>query len=806
MDFKNAREVEQLVWEMRLADYPRATNRTRINDLFNGNPPYSAEEETANSITVNVNPLGGTKLAHDARRQFYSAFLKPGKFFHARCDMGAAHKRADYSTTATTAVNKIMKRSPIYFETQRSKFALNVLHGIGPANWEDRFAWCPDAIGVEDILLPSNTLLTMKNVPFFAIYRSYTGAQLRRLTSGPKVDAAWNKPMIEKLIAWIDAEGSKLNSSVWPEVWSPEKQAERIKGDGGLYASDRIPTIDCYDFYFWNDADDVSGWNRRIVLDMWGVPGVGGVAAGPTKKYGEDNKGFLYNPGKRKYAEKLSQIVSFQFADLSAVSPFRYHSVRSLGFVLWAVCHLQNRLYCKIQEATLESLMQYFRVKSMEDVERALKVELIGRGFIDESIQMIPQAERWQTNIQLAEFAYGQNQQHISENSSSYIQRQDYGDQGKERKTKFQVMAEVNATTALVSAGLMQAYQYQTFEDQEIFRRFLIPESRDPEVREFRLTMLKSGVPEKCLCPEAWEVTNEQVMGAGNKTMEMTIAQQLLEMMPKYDPPAQRKILHDVTLAITDDAAMAAELVPEKKVKITDTIHDSQGAVATLMMGLPYSPYPGQNHIEATETWIGELAMILHQLAQLGTMPDQGKILGMQNMLKHISEQMQILAQDKDQAPRVKKYSQELAQLTQLVAQQAKALAQAQPGLQAQQGLDPKDQAKIQATLISAKAKADNTRESHGERTAQKQIQFEQQQRQKDEAHKAKMEQEAQAHSAALQQEQEAHQLELQKEAQAHRLEMEQQLHSTAVEEAATNIRTAEEVKRIKKKAKKETE
>jgi len=41
--------------------------------------------------------------------------------------------------------------------------------------------------------------------------------------------------------------------------------------------------------------------------------------------------------------------VAFQFADLSAVAPFRYHSVRSLGWLLYAVINLQNRLRCKFQ-------------------------------------------------------------------------------------------------------------------------------------------------------------------------------------------------------------------------------------------------------------------------------------------------------------------------------------------------------------------------------------------------------------------------------------------------------------------------
>ena len=50
--------------------------------------------------------------------------------------MGPVHKRQKYGTIVSREVNKIMKRSPLYFETLRSKFAMLVLHGIGPSAWE----------------------------------------------------------------------------------------------------------------------------------------------------------------------------------------------------------------------------------------------------------------------------------------------------------------------------------------------------------------------------------------------------------------------------------------------------------------------------------------------------------------------------------------------------------------------------------------------------------------------------------------------------------------------------------------------
>ena len=93
MEFKLAEQVSQICWEMRTADYVRDLNRARINNLFNGFPPYDEKEAEDNQIEVNVNFLQSTRLGHDARSQFFNAFQKPGQYFTCRTDFGPASKR-----------------------------------------------------------------------------------------------------------------------------------------------------------------------------------------------------------------------------------------------------------------------------------------------------------------------------------------------------------------------------------------------------------------------------------------------------------------------------------------------------------------------------------------------------------------------------------------------------------------------------------------------------------------------------------------------------------------------------------------
>lgn len=760
-EWNNAQVVEQLAYELKLADFPRGQNRARINQLFNGWPPYSAEEEQENNIQINVNDLSGTRLAHDARSQLYSAFLKPGKYFSLTTDAGPPHKRQEYSAIATTELNKIMKRSIDYFECYRSKFASDVLHGIGPAAWESEEALLPDPIGVEDVLIPGKTLLTMKNLPLFMIYRSFTAPELIKLTRGPQVDPGWQMDVVDAVLEWVDRETMELYGSTWPEVWSPEKMQERVKGDGGFYPGDTVPTIDCFDGYFWKDDGKESGWVRRIILDSWGTPALVGGNLTMQRRRGKKPLGngkdlydvtkgqFLYTSGQRYFAQRREHIISFQFADLSAVAPFQYHSVRSLGFLVYALCHLQNRMRCKFNEAVFEALMMYFKVKTMDDAQRALKLDLINRGFIDDTLTPLTAQERYQVNTALVELGINSNSALIEQHASSFTQNSNFS-KDRVEKTRYQVMAEVNAMTSLISAGLMQAYQYQEFEDREIVRRAFRPNTKDLGAQLFQSRLKTADFPEKLMCADAWDTQHERVLGAGNQTLEMGIAEWLMTNREKFDPDPQREILRKATFAVTGDPGFSNLLVPEEPV-VSKSIHDAQSASATLLMGLPMALVQGINHQEYAQALLATMASEISKITQRNNVATPEELTGLQNLAGQtitgqpikgngIADHIGVLATNKDDQATVKELSDQLGKLMNLVKAFAQRLqkqqqAAAQKQQQGNGGLDPKDAAKIAATQAQAQIKQQNTRESHAQRTAQRQIQFEQDMQQRAQEH-----------------------------------------------------------------------
>lgn len=737
MRFADAQSLESLCYQLKTAEFPRAQNRALINQLFNGFRPFTELEVQDNGIEVNFNDLTGTRKAHDARGQMYSAILKPGNYFKATADIGPKSDRAKHSETVTRLVNRTMKRSLPYYELQRGKIGQSVLHGIGTGGWPSADAWCPRLLSIEDVLIPGGEAseLPMEDLPLFAIHKSLTAPQLIKLTRGPNVDPGWNLPVVEACIKWVDEQTSKLLSSNWPQNWSPEKFEERRKE--GDYWGDAVPTIEAFDVFFWDDDGKESGWKRRMILDAWGTPQSAGAGVQMTRKSGsiyekDDKNGFdyLYNPGDRIYARNKSELVSFQFADLSAVAPFRYHTVRGLGFLLHDALHIQNRLTCKLTESTFETLTMLLRVDSAEDVQRALKVNLFNRGFVDPSIKFIPANERWQPNPTMIELGANRIKELIDESSSTHANTQDMS-KGVE-KGQLQIMAELNATTAMLSAGLLQYYVYQEREYREIFRRFLNSDvsCQDIDVKNFRAAALRDGVPEEMLNhPDAWEIESERVMGAGNKTMEMAIAQQLLQMRPLYDQDAQRQILRDVTLAVTDDPARASQLVPEEP-RVSDTVHDTELVFNSLMAGNPVTPKSGLNGAEVAGTIIREMTRTVGEIMQTGSVGTAQDIHGLTLAAGYGEHFIQDLEEDKTQAETVQKLRSSMGKLGNLIKAMEQRQAQQMKKQAAQNGngagaVDPKQLAEAKAIVMKAQLQNKIASDTHAQKTAQKQIAFE---------------------------------------------------------------------------------
>jgi hypothetical protein len=721
---------------MRLADQPRGENRTIINRLYNGDPPFDEATAEENQIQINRNDLEGVNAMSQARRQWMQAFLRPGNNFSVSYDSGPPRKRREWAHSVTRHCNRVLKRSRNYMEQNRGTGANVMLHGPGPVLWKDRRSPVPRVLPISSVMIPSETDIDFDNLSYIAFFQEWTPAQLYSLTHGDLVDPGWNMPLVQAQWKYVSEQYQKQPNATAFQ-YMPERIEELIKQDMGMWGSDAVPTIDVWDFYF-REGEDGDGWYRRVFLD-WGVAQsevygykdkmpdsrnkVGGKFLGTDK---DGRGGFLYSSGKRMFAKSLNEFFHCQHGDCSAVAPFKYHSERSLGWMLWGVCDLENRLHCKFSEALFESLMWFFRVANNEQLTRLRKADFLNMGVIPNGVEMLKAADRYTPDAQLTTMGFARFKQLISQNSPAFTQDFDKGDTGKEM-TATETMARVNVTNALVSGLLSLAYFYEEFKDREVLRRLCVKNNPHPMARKFRKGCLEDGVPPEMLDVERMDVSRERALGGGNKTLEMAQVQFLQGIRKNLGPDGQRRVDHISIESATDDANLAEDLAPLDDQKIvTNSMHDAQLATDRLMRGLPFSERPEMVYEDYVKVWIADLTLLIQKNVQNGNMATMEQIAGYQNVGQEIAKFLKIMSSDPEDKDRVQKHAKDLNALMKLVKgfaqrlqQQMKAAAKQGAG-----GPDPKAAAAAQSTMMLAGVKAKVTADKAAQSQAQKQIAF----------------------------------------------------------------------------------
>jgi len=701
---------------MLLSQQVVARNRNLIQRLFNGDPPYTDSQARTENVKTNVNFLEATRIASNATNQLNNAFEKGDRYFTVRINNGPRNMRSMWGDIITAEINKLLKLNRTYRASRESARAQVVLHGIGPLIWKNRRHPCPTSAAVEDVIVPSGTLTSMENLDRFAVYREWTWNQLYEMTQGKAVDPGWNKDYVKAILASLYKKGPEpiYQGSRW---LFPQKISEDLKEGAAQFVASSLPKLLCWDF-FYRDEDN-GKWCRKCVMDYRTLVNEGTLN---DKQNVYKNQEFIYE--KEGYADEISEIIHWYIGNCSNVSPYRYNSVRSVGYLLFGPCLLQNKLRCRTMDHILQSLLTWFKNTSDDHREKLGMIDLQNFGILPDGVSMVTSGERHVVDWELVMMGLNQNRQLMAESSQSFIPDMSGGPQ--KEMTATETLVRQNTSVNLTAAVQNQLGNQSLYESYEICRRFCIKNNPDPMVVKFRERIQKKGVSLDALDCEEWDIIPEMTVGGGNKAVELTVTQALMqEMFPLADPNGQRIISRRRYMALTDNADEALEVIPEAPQPPEEEVQYAQGAFAVLMQEMPFRVKEGINHMAYAGTLMQMFAFKLKQLQQLAGQPSALTIVaegvaGLATVGQHIQQEIIKIGQYEPQREMAKqmmkgledgmKSLQELAQMVQEQSQQS------------QQQMDPEVQARVQAMMIQAQSKAQIDQQKAEQKRQEKQI------------------------------------------------------------------------------------
>jgi len=718
MNFSTPERVQQTIRAGDEVERVRQDNRVKVTNSANCVPPLKPEEAKRLGIKINVNWGSLLVLLSHARRQYLTAFLGSGQFFKVNMPFAPKETRSEWSAFVTETLGSIMSGSLKYFEHHRSRWASVVTHGVGPMIWYGKDGWCPDFKSMSDLRIATDTTLDFENLGWFASREIYTPFGLIEEVFNEKPNNHWDKKAVARILKNYKEINFVEASQNYDWDNSPEKLAELVKQDGGYYSGDAMPGIPLWHFYF----KDEGGWFMRV------VPEAGTVRSSATPE------NFLWESDVA-IAERRDQIMQCQFGDLTTDAPFKYHSVRSLGYILLEPEFYDNLTRCRLLQHVHDNFNIWLRTTDPVDKARAQIQEFSNLGVLRTGVTVVPQQERHQIEADLVEMAMAQMKQLKQEASSTYTQQIDTGT--KKEQTAFETSVKMQQVNAMLGGLLLTAGKYAKFEYKEECRRFCLAKSDDTDIKKFQRRCKDFGIPRRHLNVDLWEVEPIMPIGAGNPTVAQAAVQQLMQQRMAYEPSAQQAILHEFTQVVTGDARKAAEWAPLGETKdVTGGEEYAQGIFGTLMQGVPVRAPEKINPIEQLN---GLIPMFASKIAIIERRDNVGKpdeIVGLQEVNAYMTGLVQRLAADPEQKQLVKKYMDAIGQLMNQVKglaqrgqEQAKKAAQNNGN-----GIDPKLMIQAQHAERMSAIKEHATARKSALQEKQKSEQFIREQRRKDAA------------------------------------------------------------------------
>jgi len=717
--FATPSDCMQIIRNIEYSMLPRSSDRSLIDAQFNGNRPFSPQEEAEHQIQVNANFLEGYKIAQSGILQMNSALLYKDRFFNARCTRGKATKRREWSEKFTINLHRPLKRSRSgkrWLYLMQNRNCSLTLHGVGALWWANGFTWAPRFVPLDDLLIPTDAPLDMSDeLGYFGINSWLTPYQLWELTQQEKSDEGWNKEMALSILKNLQDV-----KSYTPDYWDkPEKMESLWKQRSAYLNSDAVPRIKITTFYHQSPEGQ---WFRKVVLRE-------NQSVGIEATYVDQ---FLYE-GKLPFADSIDQIIHMQFGDGSVQAPFKYRSVRGLGAMLYSVVELMNRLRCQFTQSVFIDLLPLLRVDNPVDRDRPRMLQMQPYGVVDQGVSFITREERHQPNYQLVETAMSEFRQLMSENSASYVQDIDSGS-GKEM-TLGEAQIRLQSVNKMVASMLMGAYEQEVFLYEEIIRRFMSKTSDDPEVKEFQERCRADGIPDDLMTPEAWQVEITRAFGSGDQTLAQQEVTALMQIQNQLDPESQRTVRRQYIATMTRNPDLASELVPKEQAQVTPATKAADEVFPNLMMVVPTGIRSELERSEFVEALMQKTQAVVQRISQTDNVGTPAEVAGLENTIGYIEQNIQMLSEDPNEKQFVTESSKQLGVLNNLV----KGFAQRQQEQANQANPDPETMAKIQQAQLLAQTKAENSAKAAEQKMAQKQAAFEQQLAQKQAQHEADM-------------------------------------------------------------------
>lgn len=670
---------------LREDDRINAHNRALCQSLLDGEPPYESEDFEG----TNLNFQGAEQKLERAKAP-YTRLVYSGEVLVSTPTLhGPEDERTEWETILGEEISATIRESEEFpYEIDRL-ITKHVWEGVGIAYWEDDIDWRFRAAGFGQFYFPRRVAATEARQEFVTASQEFSiGDLFRKVEHEEEAKAnGWNPAAVRMAI-------KKTASSADPPWNDWERLVEEVKAND-LFVADRLPVVRVIHGFVKEFDGKVSHYI---------------ISEDPCTN--ADREPFLL--AKRGAYKSMSEaLVLFPYGSGTNT---KLHAIRGLGYKLYPFEMQRNRSIGRLIDKGLQASSLILQATDETDMAE------VGLTYYGDCAILPP-------NVSVPNTAMPDLQRSVmpalelmdrlgNERTSGYSPENVFD--GDQRKTKFEIAANLEQTTELSDSAINFFYGPGDRLFQQVVRRmtrreFLPTEPGGTAIKELRKRLLKRGVPLEAFYKIDWKrVKMIRVIGAGSAAAKTIGLQRISELRPRMDDVGQAAL--DRELAIDAVGIAGADKFFPKNNQFRTTA-DTQIAILqnfALIAGQVVPVLSSDKHLAHAREHVKPL-LEMYEAAQGGQMEWSDAAMQFGELFNHTVEHVSAIEGDPAAIEEAAALRQMLQQIEEVISngyKEAEAMAEEQQEAGAEPGQGPSVEqaerfAKAQAEIEIMKAKAD---------------------------------------------------------------------------------------------------
>ena len=610
----DAKSAHAIYSTLRRADERSATNRARVQALFDGVSPYDRNllVSTGQSQRTNLNFGEASRYLSIAVAGYVDLINAVETLVNVSTTEGELQDRMYADTVLGEELTRVIRDWPEFHSSYLRLVTESIIHGVGVSLFNDDFDFRFRVTGWANFYIPRQTPASEHSVEVacfrdeLMLHELYSKIEDERIAT----ERGWNPAAVRKVIMKNASTDRPMNSfTEWEQL-----QAEIKNND--IYTGIRSNTVPLVHTYVREFDGTVSHYIH--------------CETDPTE--------FLFKSVSRFPNPEQAFILFSNGVGTNGT----YHSVRGLGQQIFAHCHVSNRLRSQATDAAMLASTVILQPQSQRALDELQWTFYGGYTVLSPNIELVERAVPNLSNSVVPIINDVSSQ--MERNLEFYSNTQSAA--GSPYRSSVQVQAELEAATRLTTSNLNLFYSSWRRLLREMVRRIINGPKSDPAVADFFKRCAERGVDETVIMSiDINKTAAVRAIGAGNASARSAALMDLSAVAPELSERGRKNLIFDrVASRVGYEAARRyADPVDAEPVSTDAKLAKLENAL--MRMGTPTDINDNDLHGEHFTIHAAEIQEILAGL-EAGQIDGQSILPVLQAFHEHTAMHVQVLSGD----------------------------------------------------------------------------------------------------------------------------------------------------------------